>query len=81
MILTNDEFPGFLEEMDFVADQGQRRENGANTRDGVPNDARCARVGEAKPSEDQGDADPGKDDDLMDEFKGHGFKASLKRDP
>jgi len=73
MILANDEFPGSLEEMDFVADQPNRRENGTNPRHGVPTVPRRAWIGEAKPGEDQGDADPGEDDDLMDEFKGHGL--------
>jgi hypothetical protein len=73
MILSNNEFLGLLQEMDFVADQGQRRENGTNPRDGVPNVARRARIGKTKPGEDQGDADPGEDDDLMNEFKGHRF--------
>jgi hypothetical protein len=71
MILTYDEFLGLLQEMDFVGDERQRRKNGTNPRDRVPNVARRARIGEAKPSEDQRDADPGEDDDLMDEFKGH----------
>jgi hypothetical protein len=76
MILPNNEFLGFFQKMDFIADQGQRRENGTNPRDGVPNVSRRAWIGEAKPGEDQGDADPGKNNDLMDEFKGHGWVKS-----
>jgi hypothetical protein len=71
MILADNEFFGLFQEMDFVGDERQRREYGTNSRDRVPNVAHRARIGEAKPGEDQGDADPGKDDDLMDEFKGH----------
>jgi hypothetical protein len=36
-----------------------------------------ARIGEAKPGEDEGDADPGEDDDLMDEFEGHGISFGM----
>jgi hypothetical protein len=73
MILAYNEFFGLFQEMDFIGNERQRRKNGTNPRDRVPNIACRARIGEAKPGEDQGDADPGEDDDLMDEFKGHLF--------
>jgi hypothetical protein len=73
MSLADDEFLGSLEEMDFVANEADSRSERTDTRNGVEDAAFGAGIKEAKPSKDQRDAEPGEDDDLMDEFKGHGW--------
>ena len=75
MVLVDDQLAGLLQKIDFVADETDGRKNATNARDRVPDIADRARVRETKPSEDQRNADTGEDDDLMDEFEGHGFRA------
>jgi hypothetical protein len=72
MILADNEPPGFSQEIEFVADQGECGANGTYPRDEVTDIPRRTWICKAKPGKDQGDADPGEDDDLMDEFEGHG---------
>ena len=77
MLLPDNQPPRFLEKIKFITNQSQRSKNGANPREDVANVPSRARIGKAKPSENQRNADPGKDDDLMNEFKGHGLVGVL----
>jgi hypothetical protein len=74
MVLVDDQLARFLEKIDFISDETNHRKKAPDARNSVPDIARRARISEAKPGKDQGNADRGEDDDLMDEFEGHGVK-------